>query len=71
MKFDGTEYNKEHFEPVKPCAWCLKEQGIPPKREGWDSHGICDRHYAEEMAKMDKEERDEDSQIVEKSESTL
>ena len=38
------------------CCWCLKEQGIPPKRG--DSHGICARHYKIEMAKMDKEERD-------------
>ena len=38
------------------CCYCLKEQGIPPK--AGDSHGICDRHYEIEMAKMDKEERD-------------
>jgi len=50
MEFDGTEYNKEHFESVKPCAWCLKEQNIPPR--AGDSHGICDKHYADEMAKM-------------------
>jgi len=56
MEFDGTEYNKEHFTPEKLCSWCLKEKGIPPTKG--DSHGICARHYAEEMAKMDEEERD-------------
>jgi len=43
---------KEHS--VKTiCCYCLKEQGIPPKRE--DSHGMCARHYAEEMAKLDED----------------
>ena len=36
------------------CAWCLQEKGIPAQKG--DSHGICARHYAEEMKKMDKEE---------------
>ena len=68
MEFDGTD-NKEKFMPDNRCSWCLKEKNIPPR--AGDSHGICNRHYEIEMEKMDKEERDEDSQIVEKSESTL
>ena len=37
------------------CAWCLQEKGIPAQKG--DSHGICARHYAEEMKKMDEEEK--------------
>lgn len=29
---------------ANPCAWCLKEQGIPA---GEDSHGICAFHNAQ------------------------
>ena len=39
------------------CAWCLKEQGIPPV-EG-DSHGICQRHRREAMEEMEKGGDDE------------
>ena len=34
------------------CAWCLKEQGIPPVKG--DSHGICQRHRREAMEEMEK-----------------
>ena len=34
------------------CAWCLKEQEVLPKKG--DSHGICDRHFKIEIAKMDE-----------------
>jgi hypothetical protein len=32
---------------TNPCAWCLKEQGIPA---GECSHGICAFHHAQMLA---------------------
>ncbi len=43
-------------KPLPPgtvCAWCDREQGIvrDPK-DGWVSHGICERHLAEQHANI-------------------
>lgn len=41
----------------EPCSWCEKEQGLTPKPG--DSHGICKRHKAQELAKLKNVSRSE------------
>ena len=33
-----------------PCAWCQQEQGVAP--QPGESHGICQKHFLEELAKL-------------------
>lgn len=38
--------------PLRVCAWCDREQGIVRERSENVSHGICARHYAEQLARL-------------------
>lgn len=35
---------------VRPCAWCQREQGVPPANG--ETHGICPRHTREVLAQV-------------------
>lgn len=44
----------------KVCSWCQRDGLVPPTEPGeLVSHGMCDRHHAEEMARI--REMDESS----------
>ncbi|MBT4350022.1 hypothetical protein HOD19_04610 [bacterium] len=42
----------EGEEMLKVCAWCDQEKNI--KRTGNVSHGICEKHLAEQMTEIEK-----------------
>ena len=46
--------NQATDEPERPCAWCLAERHEPANPE--DSHGICEHHMRQEMAKLAEKE---------------
>lgn len=37
---------------VRECAWCIREQGLPPTPGA--SHGMCDGHAAALRAELER-----------------